>query len=365
MRTLVWLTWLLVPVAAQAYPEMVRHHYVNCNSCHVSPAGGGLLTEYGRGMAGEVLSTWNYENEALFLHGALKPGKIPAAINIGGDVRALQVHRETKSVREGRYILMQSQVEVGVTAGPITAVAAYGKPDQENHIQAGLGRFYLLANASENLQVRAGRFTPAFGINLPHHTLPTRQALGFGYDSDRNALEAHWNGEQWHGAASVSESRIASQIRERERAVSLQAEKFFADSYRVGLSAWNGESDRQKRWIVSGHGILGFTEHFYLMSELAWQSKRTKGPAGDRDAGIFQFNRLGYEVTKGVHLLAQQDFAKANLANAATQALGLGVGALWYPRPHFELELSLQQRKALRTSREFEDYGYLLFHYYL
>lgn len=356
---------LLFSQLSHAFPEMVRHHYVNCNSCHVSPSGGGLLTEYGRGMAGEVLSTWNYENEALFLHGALKPEKMPKAVNIGGDVRALQVHRENRSVREGRFILMQAQVEAGVTAGPVTAVAAFGKPDRENKIRGEFTRFYLLANANENLQLRVGRFLPPFGINLPHHTLPTRQGIGFGYDSERNTIEAHWNDEAWHGALSASQGRLQSRLGENERAVSFQLEKFFLDSHRVGLSLWNGESERQKRWLIGGHGIFGFTEHFYYMTEFTVQSKRTKTAQGDRETGIYRFGRLGYEITRGLHLLAMEELAKSNLSRSNSLSVMYGVGALWYPRPHFEFELALNQRKSLQTSRDFEDYAYLMLHYYL
>lgn len=357
---------LLLSSIAFSYPEMVRHHYVNCNSCHVNPSGGGLLTEYGRGMAAEILSTWSMENEASFLHGAVSPEKMPKAVNVGGDIRALQVHREDRNVREGRFILMQSSLEAGVTAGPFTAVGSFGKPNRQNQIEAEFTRFYLLANPLETIQLKVGRFVPAFGINMAHHTIPTRQSLGFGYDSERNAMEVHWSGESWHGAFSASQSRLQSRVAEVERGASFQLEKFFLDQYRVGASFWNGESDRQKRWISSVHGILGFTEHIYYLTEIALQSKRSKtSPNAPRESGVYQFGRFGYELTKGVHALALQELAKTNLDRASSFSLAFGIGALWYPRPHFELELALQQRKSLQNSREYEDYAYFMMHYYL
>src|SRR4051794_39985225 len=33
---------------ASAFPENIRHGYINCNSCHVNPNGQGLLNAYGR-----------------------------------------------------------------------------------------------------------------------------------------------------------------------------------------------------------------------------------------------------------------------------------------------------------------------------
>ncbi len=356
----------LLPQAAHAFPEMLRHHYVNCNACHVNPNGGGLLTEYGRGMAGEVLSTWQYENESLFLHGLIKPDKMPKFLNIGGDIRAVQVHRETKQVREGRYVLMQTSVETGLTAGPITAVGALGRPDSENHIQGGITRYYLLGNLSDSMQVKAGRFLPAFGINDPHHILVTRQALGFGFGSERNAVEAHYSGEQWHAAAGVSKSRLDSAVAQEERAVSLQVEKFFLDSYRVGFSLWKGESDQQKRWLWSLHAMLGFTEHFYFLAETTWQKKMSLLAAGlPYQTGIFHFGRLGYEVYKGIHIFGLENISQTVLSDPSSLMVQLGGGTVWYPRPHLEFELVYSQRKILKQSPSFEDYAYLMLHYYL
>jgi hypothetical protein len=356
----------LAPLRASAYPEMVRHHYVNCNACHVNPNGGGLLTEYGRGMSGEVLSTWHYENESAFLHGAINPESMPKFLNVGGDIRAVQLHHSNQQVVEGRYILMQTALETGLTAGPLTAVGSFFEPNAQNHLHAGLERFYLLGTASETLQFKAGRYLPAFGINAPQHILTTRQNLGFGYGSERDAVEAQYSGEKWHGAVGVSQSRINSSVGQRERAANLQLEKFFLDSYRVGFSLWHGESPIQKRWLYGVHGIFGFTEHLYLLSEITWQSMRSLTTVNaPYTTGIFQFNRFGYEVLKGLHLVALEDLAKTAINVPGSLTVQYGLGSNWYPRPHFEFEVAWTKRKLMQQGNYFEDYAYLMLHYYL
>jgi len=359
---------MLSTVGAQAFPEMVRHKYVNCNACHVNPNGGGLLTEYGRGMATEVLSTWGGENESMFLHGFLDPEtlqKVSERLNLGGDLRTVQTYLNNNRVKEGRFILMQASLEAAVNVGDFSIVGSFGKVNRDNQIEPEFTGFYILANATDALQLKVGSFLPAFGIRTANHTLPTRQALGFGFDSERNGLEAHWSGEYWHSALSATQSRLRSSIGEVERATSFQLERFIADRYRIGVSVWNGESERQKRWLGSVHGILGFTEHIYYLTEWTWQSRRTKGSGGDRETGIFQYGRIGYEVLKGFHLLALQDLRKSNLSNPTTQQYSFGLGLLWYPRPHFELELNFHQRKNQLRGGGFEDYGSLMAHYYL
>src|SRR5262245_57728076 len=77
---------------AHACPDMIRHGYVNCATCHVSPTGGGTLSEYGRALSLEALSTWGNEGESDFLYGVVKP---PSWLLLGGDFRMLQVYEDT------------------------------------------------------------------------------------------------------------------------------------------------------------------------------------------------------------------------------------------------------------------------------
>src|SRR5579872_5347575 len=95
--------------SAFAFPELVRHGYVNCTSCHVSPSGGGALTEYGRQLSADVLSMSSYEGEGGFLHGA---AKLPEWLAVGGDVRAIQIYRSTPQATQWRFLFMQADYEL-------------------------------------------------------------------------------------------------------------------------------------------------------------------------------------------------------------------------------------------------------------
>jgi len=53
------------PIFAHAYPEMARAGYVNCNSCHISVNGGGILNDYGRELSKEELAVWKSKDESL------------------------------------------------------------------------------------------------------------------------------------------------------------------------------------------------------------------------------------------------------------------------------------------------------------
>jgi hypothetical protein len=46
--------------AAHAYPENVRHGYVNCAACHIHPQGGGQLNAYGRQLSKALQSNGKF-----------------------------------------------------------------------------------------------------------------------------------------------------------------------------------------------------------------------------------------------------------------------------------------------------------------
>ncbi|MEI7441919.1 MAG: hypothetical protein WCK43_09885 [bacterium] len=118
---------------AWSYPDFIRHGYTNCMTCHVSPTGGGALTQYGREISQDALSTWSYKGEGNLLHGAIDPKKMPSWISaIGGDLRGLRLHVKSKDYSDDKWQYMQGDVEAGVILGTIRAHATVGRVENEN-----------------------------------------------------------------------------------------------------------------------------------------------------------------------------------------------------------------------------------------
>lgn len=364
MNFSVFLFVLLFGFYAQAFPEMIRHHYVNCTACHFSPAGGGLLTPYGRTLSNEVLSAWGTEKEAQPFYGALDNETLNSFLQVGGNVRALQFHHENSKVSEGRTIPMQAGLEFVTFWKKWTAEIFVGKIDKDWKWEPQGTRYYLMYQILDELSIRAGKFIPVFGLNIPQHTVVTRASLGFNQGMERNAMEAMWSGEKWNFAFTYSQSVLGPQVPEEETAVSAQLNYALADSYRLGASYWQGNGSTQERQILGIHGVFGFSEKFYLLTEWDYQIKETKGTAKTLVSGVFQFAKVGYEILKGFHLQAVQELAQSNVDNSQTRVESFGPGFLLYPRPHFEFEGLYTKKKVAMVSQDYEDFAYLMMHYY-
>lgn len=353
----------LAGTKAFAYPENVRHGYVNCTACHVSPTGGGTLTPYGRSLAGELMSTWSYKNEAGFLHGLIAEEKMPEWLMVGGDLRAVQTITDTKAATTAKFIRMGEDIELAAQAKTVTLDLEFGRIEDPMNPRWGSRRYFAMVNITDELTARIGRFYPEFGLYIPDHYVPTKRMLGFDEGQERNSAEIAWNGETWSAFATLSQTPGEFAPSSRETGYAVQLNRNIGDSSKVGVSGWSGRSDPFDRTLVGVHGMIGFSKKLFLLSEFDHQWSDDKA-TGSESRGLFAYNRLGYEVYKGIVLFAQGEYGQSDLSNGRTAADAYGPGVQWFPRPHFELMGLWRKTRSRAASSSFDDYGFLMMHYY-
>jgi hypothetical protein len=358
MKTLFFLLSLFVSTKVLAYPEMVRHHYPNCIACHESPSGGGLLNAYGRGISFSLLSTWGSANEARPFYGAIDNKWMKNWFNAGGDLRGLQLHTNSAQGMMGRFIRMQAGIETAFKVGQVKFVSFFGKQETGHRLVGEFTRYFLMYQPLDELTIRAGRFLPNFGLNVAEHSLPTRKGLGFDQGQERNQVETMWSGENFNSSIALTESVKTDKKKTTEKAGTAQINYTFFDNYKLGTSVWLGKENGKSRQIYGLHGILGITEKLYYLTEFDFQS------SFDRKHGLFHFSKLGYEIVKGFHLLGLEDYRKADMTNDKTLVNSYGLGAAFYPRPHFDIEASWNKMRVAAMSSDYMDYAYLMLHFY-
>lgn len=353
---------------------MVRAGYTNCTTCHVSPTGGGLLTDYGRNLSSEVLSTWGSVKEAQPGHGLLPEKEEPKEpsnkwFGIGGDVRAVQTKVENKFTKSGRFIWMQAMLDLGYRYKDITGVISIGKfdPQGKGDWSPYSERYYLMYQITDTHLVRVGRFNPSYGLNIPEHISPTRggtqgNGLGFGIGQERDSGEWHYINENWNFALGYA-AGPKDHITPVEESVYGQIQRAFKEHYKVGMSAWSGHGPDSNRQMFAVHGLLGFTSQFYLLTEIGEQFLHPN--VGSATTGIFGYHKLGYEFYKGMHAFALFDHMQPNMDDSSTYIHHWGGGVTFYPRPHFEIS-GVWTRELVRAASSDEgDYAWVLMHYYL
>lgn len=126
-----FLTMRAVP--ALAYPQwQLTAGAVRCNQCHFAPAGGGLLTSYGRDANSDDLST--FPGEGAFLNGKVRLPTWPA---LGGDLRGAYAAQDAQDPDGAHQAVFPMQAD------------AYGR--------AGFGSFSAYVSAGLRGQSRANK----------------------------------------------------------------------------------------------------------------------------------------------------------------------------------------------------------------
>jgi hypothetical protein len=189
---------------ADAYPQFQLVRDATCSGCHISPAGGGLLSENGTNTA-EDISAFGTNPEFMY-------GKIdtPEWLQIGGDLRgqggylqAPQRYLWTFPMQADLYVAAtKDKFSLHATAGLRTA--ARGEPvtsylwAREYYVQ-----WQQEAGAHEGLFIRAGQFMPVFGLRWVEHPLYVRryggtplfsETLGAAVEYVTGKFEAHATG---------------------------------------------------------------------------------------------------------------------------------------------------------------------------
>ncbi len=366
LLTLVCLGVLsFMPRVAAAFPDMIRHGYAACVSCHVSPAGGGVLTDYGRELSRELLATWGSEEENKSLYGLVT---LPESVKLGGDFRAIQTYRDTPTVREGKFFLMQADIEGAYVSENLAVVGSVGwdpgSPDTSEDDQWTSHKHYVMAQLGYGLSLRAGRFSRNYGLMIPDHSAQIRRGLGWDqgtetYNAELNLIEEKYNLSVTAVGGRPDDKSVAS-----ETGFVANGVYFFNNSYKIGASYFLGKTTEDVgREIYGPYWAFGFTEHLYWIGE--FDLVRTAPESGGITEGWLNYNRVGYELVKGLDVYAVQQARKSDRNQEKLDAEAYGLGLQWSPRPHWIFTGQWQKQSAPARSSSVSDSAYFIFQYYI
>ncbi len=361
--------------SALAFVQNVTHGYPACIACHVSPNGGGLLTDYGRSLSKELMSTWGVSDSfAQPFFGAVKNRE---TVKFGGDLRSIQTWINNDQVEQGQFFPMQQNLEVGVKVDNVMFVGTAGVqqgPDSfPKRGQFISERHYALWSPSQTSKLRIGKFRQTFGINTPNHTRLIKNLFGFGFLSETYNIEFTKFYETYEVTVGSSLGRIDDPRNPNsEQNVSGHYTYYLNGNSRLGASLLMGESDLKRRTLASLNAVLPLSEEWILMSELDYEYAHF---AASPDQGVDSFAtllRLGNTPFKGFMWYLLFQHASVDRGSSYSLQHQPGIGIQWLPIPHINIQLEYT-RAVVDTAaaglpgsyQNPNDVGFLLLHTYL
>lgn len=304
------------------------------------------------------MATWSREGESLPGYGLLPA--LPAWLELGGDARGVAISTRAPGVPTTyQFIPMQDDVEVAIAIPQlpgITVDASAGVYGPDHQVE--YRRNYIKAQVDKRLSIRAGRFMPAFGVNLPDHTSLTREAMGLGEGDETYNAEVAWitpGGEMiataiYGGTATLTGDPAAGYDTPQADAMTGAAMRdavYIGSSTQVGISYLGISNFTQWRQAYGTFVQSGIMTKGYVLAE--YDRKFESGQTFD--LGLLKF---GYEVYQGLMATLQGDAANAQHDGR--------IGLQWMPRPHWEV--LVEGRRSFQAIGNV-DSAVLMLHHYL
>jgi hypothetical protein len=134
------ILFLVLITPTFAYVENVTNGYPNCMACHINPTGGGILTDYGRSLSSELMSTIKTKKFQDPFFGLVKNGN---RVKWGGHVRTIQTRFENNQIKSGSGFIMQKNIEAAVYVQEFIFVGTVGTKEGPKRRNSRKRRFHL------------------------------------------------------------------------------------------------------------------------------------------------------------------------------------------------------------------------------
>jgi hypothetical protein len=366
---------------AAAYPQFQFSSGTNrCGQCHVSPAGGGLLTSWGHDESADTISRGG---DGSFLHGLWAP---PSWLGIGGDFRFAGLASATGGPESPELVAFPMQLDIylraafgdGFSLNVTIGDRGMVRPEDESfvgRVKATGDSFisrehYLMWRPSATgPYVRVGRFFEPYGLRMVEHIFYIERYTGHNLYEEPYTLSGGYIADDWeiHASAFVpvptSFPDLLQQVGYREAGGALYGEKRFGGMASLGLQARAGVASDEARYQGGAVGKLWFEPaKMLLMGEADVIRQQIKGTGTGQTQFVSYIGPTFFPVRGLMAAVAYERYHEdVMISKTAHNAVDVEVN--FFPTAH--LELMLLGRREMNGDGAPASLGMLQIHYYL
>ncbi|HEY1814076.1 MAG TPA: hypothetical protein VGG74_17115 [Kofleriaceae bacterium] len=373
MRAAICVTFAIVAVSAtaHAYPQFQLSKDQTCSDCHLSPGGGGLLSENGLNVA-QAMSVVG-EDPGPF-YGKITP---PSWLAFGGDILGAAGYDYIGPGNpDNSAVLFPMQAELYAAATvqnfSLHVTAGARDPNYDNSDTLFASREHWLqwqqnAGDPDGLFIRVGRFEPVFGLRLAEHVDYNQryggeelygEAYGAAIEYISQRFEVHATGfvhDPWQGTTELGDGGTVYAELRLQPTTSIGIEGKF-DKTTDDRKLYGGITAKQ---YFATPGIL-----LQLESELIHQNVIADDHYNGYDDQFVAYVLGSYFLPKGFMIdLGFGDYdPNVSLRNLSQEVFDLNIH--WFATSHIELALdSRLQSYEFGGGGETNGYSLLLLHY--
>jgi hypothetical protein len=356
----VTLAFLASGRQAAAYPQFQFSSGTNrCGQCHYSPAGGGLLTSWGRDESADTISLGG---DGALLHGLVTP---PSWLGIGGDFRFAFLSNDVGNA-EGTELAafpMQADLYLRVALGEswslngTVGVRGIVRPD-DGSIGGRIGaaandimsreHYIMWRPSATGPYLRVGRFFAPYGLRFVEHIYYVRRYTGNNlYEESYNASAGYvaddWEAHATFFAPTPKEGAIEfiSGVGPAEYGFTGYGELRLAKMSALGAQVRVGVSpnDNEGRYQVGGVGKLWLEKPKLLFLGEADLIHQTFSTANYSQNGFVSYTGVNFFPMRGLIMALAYERYQENLDISLTARNAYDIQLNFFPWAHCEVLL--------------------------
>ena len=237
-----------------AEPYLAAKTGLKCMSCHVSPTGGGMRTEFGLAF-GQTLSSDSSESSIL-------TSQINSYLRLGGDFRASTQVIETPQ-QQSQFSTQTDRVSLYLHAEMSPQLDFY--IDQQLAPNS-LNRTAWVKYQSEDKSryIRAGKFFLPYGLRLEDDSAFIRQVSGISFFTADNGVELGFDRDKWSMQLALSNGTAGATDNNREKQISFRA-AYIKPIWRLGTSLNSNNGPLVKREMFNLFAMLNLFDSQWLI----------------------------------------------------------------------------------------------------
>ena len=255
---------LLTAAPASATPNMIRLGYPTCSSCHLSPQGGGLLNNYGRGIdAAQTLRPEDLSSEPGANDLRRLPYDMKFSLGVDRDPPSAAGYSFSSSARAAFAVSHGQYIVYGLSVGSPTLARTQTKTGAAS---LRMSKLYWLYQPKEGVSITVGRDDLPSGTGLlgfsrattsPNVSSTPTQAKVFLWNK-RWQVAAYGFGPDGNETAKKYEARGGG---------AMLGVNVWKDRAVVGVTSRVSYADAYDRRNAGAYLRLGMTEHLGVLLE--------------------------------------------------------------------------------------------------
>ena len=357
---------------ASGHPSYIGEGQPSCVSCHVNPAGGGALSDYGRAMSASSLSTKMLFSEEIsesgiesysgFLWKTKLPRWFRPEINYQGHYINRAMGRPQSESEYVHQFLEATVVSQHLKNDALTFVASAGvtparkrssKYQEKVHHELISRNHYGQIKLTPGTFLMAGAMEKIYGLRVGDKSTFSRQRTGIAFNDQVHAVALLLHDQNMDTGFQIHAGNLYQEKKYREQGANFSFEFGETRFWRIGLSGSYSKSETLTRMMGALHFRVSPDDGVSLISEFGVID--TNPESSRKEFGLYGLLKGQLKITRGLNFYTAFEVFNPEIGRKGEKLYRAAPGIQFSPIQRLSIKGELRSQRATIPDAVYKD----------